>query len=202
MDWRTSRLPYPQMQMILENEYSGEYGGLPEALANLYAITGQQRYLAAAQRFYHAAVFDPLAASEDRLDGHQCNVTTPKIIACLRMWEETGEQVYHDIAANFWRIVTQHHTYVTGGSGNYEHWQAPDVIAGQLSNRTCEGCVGYNMLKLTRLLHFHQQDRTDLLDFYERTLFNLMPAPRTRTRRTVSTATTPGCRQARSSSSR
>ena len=170
VDWRTSRLSYAQMQMALEYEY----GGLPEALANLYRITGEQRYLTAAQRFYHAAVFDPLAAGEDRLDGLQCNITTPKIIACLRMWEETGEHVYRDIAENFWRIVTQHHTYAIGGSGNYEHWRAPDVIAGQLSNRTCEGCVSYNMLKLTRLLHFHQQDRTDLVDFYERTLFNVM----------------------------
>jgi DUF1680 family protein len=170
VDWRTSRLPYAQMQMVLETEY----GGLPEALANLYAITGRERYLGAAQRFYHAAVFDPLAAGEDRLAGLQCNITTPKIIACLRMWEETGEQAYHDIAVNFWRIVTEHHTYVIGGSGNFEHWHAPDVIAGQLSNLTCEGCVSYNMLKLTRLLHFHQQDQTGLLDFYERTLFNLM----------------------------
>ena len=138
--WRTSRLPYEQMQMILGNEYSGEYGG-------------------------------SLAAGQDRLAGMQCNVTTPKITGCLRMWEETGEQAYHDIAVNFWDIVTRHHSYVTGGSGNFEHWHAPDVTAGQLSNYTCEGCVSYNMLKLTRLLHFHQQDRTDLLDFYERTLF-------------------------------
>jgi DUF1680 family protein len=170
VDWRTSRLPYAQMQMILENEY----GGLPEALANLYSITGQERYLAAAQRFYHNRVFDPLAAGEDQLDGLQCNVTTPKIIACVRMWEETGSSAYRDVAANFWRIVTEHHTYIIGGSGNYEHWHQPDVIAGQLSNFTCEGCVSYNMLKLTRLLHFHQQDRVDLADFYERTLFNLM----------------------------
>jgi uncharacterized protein len=170
VDWRTSRLPYAQMQMVL----GYEYGGLPEALANLYAITGQERYLAAAQRFYDVAVFGPLAAGQDRLDGLQCNVTTPKIIACLRMWEETGEQAYRDIAVNFWDIVTRHHTYVIGGSGNFEHWHAPDVIAGQLSNRTCEGCVSYNMLKLTRLLHFHQPERTDLLDFYERTLFNMM----------------------------
>ena len=38
-----------------------EFGGLPEALANLYTITGQERYLATAQRFYHAVVLDPLA---------------------------------------------------------------------------------------------------------------------------------------------
>jgi hypothetical protein len=30
------------------------------------------------------------------------------------------------------------------------------------------------MLKLTRLLHFHQLDRVDLIDYYERTLFNQM----------------------------
>jgi DUF1680 family protein len=64
--------------------------------------------------------------------------------------------------------------YVIGGVGNYEHFQSPDVVAAQLSNFTCENCVSYNMLKLTRLLYFHQQDRVDMLDYYERTLFNQM----------------------------
>ena len=170
VDWRTSRLLYARMPMVLENEY----GALPEALANLYAITGTKRYLAAAQRFYHARVLDPLAAGEDVLPGLQCNVTVPKIISCVRLWEETGNRKYRDIAQNFWRLVTGHYTYVIGGSGNYEHWHAPDVDAGQLSNRTCEGCVTYHLFKLTRLLHFHDQERTDLLDYYERALFNQM----------------------------
>ena len=172
VDWRTStkRLPYNQMQMVLENEF----GGLPEALANLYTITGQERYLATAQRFYHAAVLDPLADGEDILPGLQANVTTPKIIACVRMWEETGSGKYRDIAQNFWDIVTGHHVYVIGGAGNYEHFQQPDTVAAQLSNFTCENCVSYNLLKLTRLLHFHQPQRVDLLDYYERTLFNQM----------------------------
>jgi uncharacterized protein len=47
-------------------------------------------------------------------------------------------------------------------------------VAAQLSNFTCENCVSYNMLKLTRLLHFHQPARTDLVDYYERTLLNQM----------------------------
>ena len=170
VDWRTSRLSYAHMQAVLEYEY----GGLPEALANLYAITGSERYLAAAQRFYHAQVFDPLADGVDVLAGLQANVTTPKVIACVRMWEETGSSRYRDIAQNFWDIVTGHHVYVIGGAGNYEHFQQPDVVAGQLSNFTCENCVSYNLLKLTRLLHFHQLTRTDLLDYYERTLFNQM----------------------------
>ena len=168
--WRTGRLQYDQMQMVLQTEF----GGLPEALANLYTITGQERYLATAQRFYHAEVLDPLADGLDILPGLQANITTPKIIACVRMWEETGSGKYHDIAQNFWDIVTGHHVYAIGGVGNFEHFQAPDVVAAQLSNFTCENCVSYNMLKLTRLLHFHQPDRVDMLDYYERTLFNQM----------------------------
>ena len=59
------------------------------------------------------------------------------------------------------------------------------------------------MLKLTRLLHFHQQDRTDLVDYYERALFNQMLGEQDpRLSRTASTSTTPGCPRALSSSSR
>jgi uncharacterized protein len=170
VDWRTARLPYAQMQMVLQIEF----GGLPEALANLYTITGRERYLATAQRFYHAQVLDPLADGIDQLAGLQANITTPKIIACVRMWEETGNTKYRDIAQNFWDLVTGHHVYAIGGAGNYEHFQQADVVAGQLSNFTCENCVSYNLLKLTRLLHFHQLTRTDLIDYYERTLFNQM----------------------------
>ena len=170
VEWRTSRLPYAQMQMVLRTEF----GGMPEALANLYAITGAERYLAAAQRFYHARVLDPLADGIDALAGLQANVTVPKIIGCLRMWEETGSGRYRDIAQSFWDIVTGHHVYVIGGAGNYEHFHAPGAVASQLSNFTCENCVSYNMLKLTRLLYFHQPARADLLDYYERTLFNQM----------------------------
>jgi hypothetical protein len=158
------------MQKVLEVEY----GGLPEALANLYAITGQPRYLLAAERFYHARVLDPMARGQDNLNGLQSNTTAPKVIACLRLWEETGTTLYHDVAANFWDMVARDHTYAIGGASEHEHFHQPGVLAGHLSNVTCENCVSYNMLKLTRLLHFHNPDRTDRLDYYERALFNQM----------------------------
>ena len=168
--WRTGRLAYDEMQMVLQTEF----GGLPEALANLYTITG-----AGAVPGHRAALLPCRSARPaGRRAGHparaQANVTTPKIIACVRMWEETGSGKYRDIAQNFWDIVTGHHVYVIGGVGNYEHFQAPDVVAAELSNFTCENCVSYNMLKLTRLLHFHQPQRVDMLDYYERTLLNQM----------------------------
>ena len=168
--WRTGRLSYDHMQQILQVEY----GGLPESLANLYMITGDDQYLVTAQRFYHARVLDPMAAGADRLAGLQANVTTPKVISCLRLWEETGNDRYRAIAENFWAMVARHHAYVIGGVSDHEHFRPPDVIAGALSNYTCENCVTYNMLKLTRLLYFHQRDRTDLLDYFERALVNQM----------------------------
>jgi hypothetical protein len=168
--WRTGRLSYRHMQRIL----AVEHGGIAESLANLYRLTWDESYLRTAERFYDAQVFDPLARGQDDLLGRHANTNIPKMIACIRIWEETGDPRYLDIGRNFWRIVTQHHSYVIGGTSNWEHWHAPDVIAAQLSNRTCENCCSYNMLKLTRLLHFHQPHRIDLIDYYERTLFNQM----------------------------
>jgi hypothetical protein len=170
VSWRTGRLSYDHMQRVLEVEY----GGLPGSLADLYTITGNDQYLVTAQRFYHARVLDPMARGEDRLAGLQANVTTPKVTSFLRLWEETGNERYHAIATNFWAMVVRQHSYVIGGAGDHEHFRAPGVIAAALSNYTCENCASYNLLKLTRLLHFHQLNRTDLLDYYERTLFNQM----------------------------
>jgi uncharacterized protein len=128
--------------------------------------------LKTAERFYHARFLDPLAANIDPLEGAQCNVSTPKVTAALRLAEETGNERYWNAAVNFWRISTAHHSYAIGGMGNGEVWGPPDVVAGALSNYNCEGCVSYNMLKLTRLLHFHEPGSAAYMDYYERTLVN------------------------------
>lgn len=168
VDRRTRNLSYQHMQWTL----SVEFGGLPEALANLYSITGDPATLQTAERFYHARFLDPLARNVDVLNGAQCNVSTPKVIAALRLAEETGNERYWNAAVNFWRIATTRHAYAIGGMGNHEHWGPPDTVASTLSNYNCEGCVSYNMLKLTRLLHFHDPGNAAYMDYYERTLVN------------------------------
>jgi DUF1680 family protein len=168
VDRRTRHLSYRHMQAILETEF----GGLPEALVNLYAITGDTLTLKTAERFYHARFLDPLAGDTDNLDGWQCNVSTPKVVAAMRLAEETGSDRYWNAAVNFWRFSTAHHSYAIGGQGNHEHWGPPGAVATTLSNYNCEGCVSYNMLKLTRLLHFHEPGNPAYLDYYERTLVN------------------------------
>ncbi|WP_305125856.1 glycoside hydrolase family 127 protein [Streptomyces odontomachi] len=170
VDTRTANLSYATMQNVLQTEF----GGMADVLADLHSLTGDSRWLDVSERFRHAVVFDPLARNEDRLNGLHANTQIPKMVGAIRQWEEGLDDSYRTIGSNFWQIVTDHHTYVIGGNSNGEVFHAPDAIASQLSNGTCENCNSYNMLKLTRLLHFHDPSRTDLLDYYERTLFNQM----------------------------
>ncbi|MFG7942100.1 glycoside hydrolase family 127 protein [Streptomyces cacaoi] len=170
VDRRTARLGHAHMQRVLETEF----GGMNEVLTDLAAVTGKRRLLDVAERFTHEAVLRPLERGADRLDGLHANTQIPKVIGAQRLHEEGRGAAYGRIAENFWHVVTAHHTYVIGGNSNEELFHAPDAIASQLGPTTCENCNSYNMLKLTRLLHFRSPRRTDLLDHYERTLFNQM----------------------------
>ncbi len=149
-----------------------EHGGMNEASFNLYAITSNPKYRDLGYRFEHKKIFDPLAANEDRLDGNHANTNIPKVIGAIRGYEITGDPRYLTIAQNFYRIVTDHHVYCTGGTSNGEMWHKADAIATQLGPAAEECCCSYNMLKLSRHL-FGQGPDTKYFDYYERVLFNV-----------------------------
>jgi DUF1680 family protein len=149
-----------------------EHGGMTEALANLYALTGNPDHLALARRFDHRAFLDPLAARRDELKGLHVNTQIPKMIGAAREYELTGDKPYADAALYFWDEVVNHRSYCTGGTSNDEAWRAgPDELASELSNASHETCCTYNMLKLTRTL-FTWSAGAALADYYERALWN------------------------------
>ncbi len=157
-----------QMQRILHVEY----GGMQEALANLYGVTGKEKYLALSRRFDHHKFFDPLAEHRDALTGLHANTHVPQVIGAARRHELTGDARDRSIADYFWQEVTTRRSYATGGTSNYEHWRTPPgILASQLSKATQECCVEYNMLKLTRH-RFGWTGEAGVADYYERTLFN------------------------------
>jgi uncharacterized protein len=168
VDSRTARLSESQMQRVLGTEF----GGMNEVLADLYQQTGDARWMTVAQRFDHAAVFNPLAANSDQLNGLHANTQVPKWIGAAREYKASGTTRYRDIAANAWAITTRAHTYVIGGNSQAEHFRAPNAIAGYLTNDTCEHCNSYNMLKLTRELWLLDPNQAGYFDFYERALLN------------------------------
>ena len=160
-----------------------EYGGMNDALYNLYAATGEEKYAEAAHMFDEETLFDQvLAAGENYLDGKHANTTIPKIIGALNRYVtlhgrtlSDGTTVdasrYLEVAEAFWTCVTERHTYVTGGNSEWEHFGADYVLDAERTNCNCETCNTYNMLKLSRTLFTITGD-VKYLDYYEGTYYN------------------------------
>ncbi len=173
-DWTYSRLSKvdpAQLQKMWDIYIAGEYGGMNEVMAELYAITGNRNYLTTASYFDHDKIFIPCANNHNELAGNHVNQTIPKITGVLRIYDQSEKRKYYDIAANFWEMVTGSHTYIIGGVSEGEMFRDPDKIGALLTDKTCETCCSYNMLKLTKQLFLHQP-RAQYMDYYERGLYN------------------------------
>lgn len=169
-DWvksRTDTLSQERMQKMLGNEH----GGMNEALANLYARTGEEKYLRLAQRFNHLAVIEPASGQQDRLTGLHANTQIPKFIGAARQYELTGDPALRTAATFFWDTVVRERSYVIGGHSDNEHFTPKERLSQALGTNTAETCNTYNMLKLTRHL-FCWDPRAEYADYYERALYN------------------------------
>ena len=148
-----------------------EHGGISETLADLYADTGDDKYLSLSGIFYQKSFLDPMKEGKDVLPGKHCNTNIPKLIALSRLYELTGDTSERKAAEFFWSTVVNHHSYVTGGNGNNEYFGPADKLRDRLGDGTTESCNVYNMLKLTEHL-FEWEGSAEAADFYERALFN------------------------------
>lgn len=170
VDSWTAQWDEDHMQRIL----NVEFGGMQEALYNLAALTGDERWGRAGDRFTKKVVFNPLASARDELAGLHMNTHIPQVIGAARRYEITGDNRFHDVAHFFWHTIAQHRTYVTGGSSNRENWLSnPTRLSEeyQAADSHQECCCSYNMMKLTRHLFGWEADPR-YIDYYERNLFN------------------------------
>jgi DUF1680 family protein len=113
-DWvidRNSKLTDEQMQAMLQTEH----GGMNETLANLYALTGEEKYLKISLRFNHHRVIDPCEDLEDPLTGLHANTQIPKFIGTARQYELTGDYALKIASLFFWNTVVRERSYVIGG---------------------------------------------------------------------------------------
>ncbi|WP_328847197.1 beta-L-arabinofuranosidase domain-containing protein [Streptomyces sp. NBC_00258] len=173
-DWmysRLSKLPEATLQRMWGIFSSGEFGGIVETIVDLYTITGKADHLALARLFDLDQLIDACAANTDTLDGLHANQHIPIFTGLIRLYDATGETRYLTAAKNFWGMVVPHRMYGIGGTSTAEFWKARGVIAGTISDTTAESCCAYNLLKLSRMLFFHEQD-PKYMDYYERALYN------------------------------
>jgi DUF1680 family protein len=166
-EWVFAPLSPEQVQQVL----ACEYGGLNESYAELYARTGNPRWLAMAKLLHDDKVLGPLMAGEDRLANFHANTQIPKLIGLARISEVSTSPERAKAARFFWDRVTGHHSYVIGGNADREYFFEPDQIAHHITEQTCEHCNSYNMMKLTRQLWQRDPDGA-LFDYYERTHLN------------------------------
>jgi hypothetical protein len=171
-DWAIKWIE-PLSDEELDKVQRTEHGGMNEVLFNLYAITGEKKYLDGGLRFEHKRFFEPLAAHQDKLAGLHSNTNIPKVVGAARGYELTGDERYKGIAEYFWQTVVDHHTFAPGGTSNTnEGWSEPDTAGSHLGPGGQECCCSYNMLKLTRHLFGWKPDAR-WMDYYERLLWNV-----------------------------
>ena len=85
-NWTASKFE-EHMQQILETEF----GGMAESLYNLAAITNDDRWARAGDRFTKKRVFNPLAMQRNELRGLHVNTHIPQIIGAARRYEISGD---------------------------------------------------------------------------------------------------------------
>ena len=170
-DWcdaLVAKLSDEQMQEML----GAEHGGMNEVLADVYALTGDRKYLALAQRFSHRALLEPLRGTRTRSPACTPTRRSRRSIGYERIAELGGDAGGREAAAFFWDTVVHRRTVAFGGNSVREHFNPPDDFASMIESREGpETCNTYNMLRLTEQL-FRGKPPAEYADYYERALFN------------------------------
>lgn len=159
-----------------------EYGGMNDALYDLYAVTGEDKYAVAAHAFDEDTLFELIRSDgANVLNNRHANTTIPKIIGALKRYMVLqGETVkgkkidaseYLETAETFWQMVIDHHTYHTGANSEWEHFGEDDVLNRERTNCNAETCNVYNMLKLSKDLFMITGDKK-YADYYENAFLN------------------------------
>ncbi len=152
-----------------------EYGGMNDAMYDLYAVTGEKKFADAAHIFDEDTLFERIRSGQKNvLNGLHANTTIPKVIGAMKRWLVLGDKAgdeYLETAEIFWQTVVDHHTYSTGGNSEWEHFGEDDVLNLERTNCNCETCNVYNMLKLTKYL-FEATGDKKYADYYENAFIN------------------------------
>ena len=149
-----------------------EHGGMPEVLADVYAITGETRFLDYARMYSHRELLDPLAEGRDTLTGLHANTQVPKFIGFQRIHRLANDPRFGAAARSFWETVVRNRSWANGGNSIHEHFPEPAAMGRDLAHDGGpETCNTYNMLRLTAAL-YQEHPLPAHLDYCENALYN------------------------------
>jgi uncharacterized protein len=166
---------YNHMSFISDTEIQKlmwtEYGGMNWVLSDLYADTGDMRYLELSKRWQDNGTVSHSVQGTDNLNKEHANMQFPKFSGLAARYPYSGNASDLFGARFFWENVVYHRTYVTGGNSESEYFGPRDSLSHRLTPYTEENCNEYNMLRFTSLL-YQIEPKVEYADYFERTLFN------------------------------
>ena len=183
---RLAKLTPEQIEVLFRTDYAGnpvnEFGGMAEALTDLYELARRHgdanagRHLRLAAFFKRDWLIGPLIQGEDKLAGLHGNTHVAQASGIARYALASGDDRAGQAAEAFWKLIVHDHSFVIGGNGFDEKLRGARIeVAGTgsaaLSSATAETCNTHNMLKLSR--HLFQRDPLPAYaDYMELALYN------------------------------
>nr|WP_315823957.1 beta-L-arabinofuranosidase domain-containing protein [Paraflavitalea speifideiaquila] len=120
-DWvyaRLSKVPTDTLIKMWNTYIAGEFGGMNEAMARMYRLTGKPNHLKTAQLFDNIRVFygdtqhsHGLAKNVDLFRGLHANQHIPQVVGSIETYRATNNPEYYKIADNFWYKMVNDYMY-------------------------------------------------------------------------------------------
>lgn len=155
-----------------EAVYRGEQAGMLEVWADLYALTGKEKYRFLMHAYQENPLFSRLDAGADALTDNHANASIPLSHGAARMYEVTGDAAWRRRTEAFWKnAVTDRGMFATTGCNAGEFWIPPHAQGRFLSETDQEFCTVYNMTRTAEWL-FRWTGEARYADYIERALYN------------------------------
>ena len=149
-----------------------EHGSINESYIQVYALTGNKKYLEWAKKLNDEDMWIPLSEGKDILNGWHANTQIPKFTGFNEVYRYTNNKAYNNAAVNFWDIVVKKHTWINGGNSTGEHFFEESLFENKISQKGGpESCNSVNMMRLTEKL-YQMDARPERIDYYEKVLYN------------------------------
>ena len=155
-----------------EGIFKGEQGGMLEEWAELFAITGEDKYKELISRYQDNYIYNKLENEEDALTDDHANASIPNSHGSARLYEITGDEKWKNLTELFWKhAVTIRGMYPTTGQNAGEFWIPPFKQHQYICDRDQEFCTVYNMVRTADFLFRWTKD-VKYADYIERALYN------------------------------
>jgi len=165
----TADISREKMNWMMDVE---ETGGLMELWANLYGVTGDEKYKTLMQRYERPTLMNPLVERKDVTTNMHANSQIPEVHGMARAYEVTGDEKYKKAVEEFWyQTVTTRGQFATGSQTCGEVWTPPGRQLSRLGETNQEHCVVYNMVRLADYL-FRWTGEAVYADYIEKNIWN------------------------------